>query len=207
MKKAVLALAVLMLLPLLGQAQSVTGYIDPAFQKTMYEAGVTTRVSWEVDDAIVSVGGGGASGTGGAGWYSQDHHWNTTVLSQLAKKYSDRKGYIAKLVKEENLDNTYEALVSIGQDPLLTAIELGDKQRKEAILRSLNGNTAVVAWKTYKAVSSSGYGSYSYSYSTQYQNKKVQLSDEGAKKAQQILSGRKLVQELRKKNGESATRK
>lgn len=207
MKKAVLALAVLMLLPLLGQAQSITGYVDPAFQRTMLEAGVTTRVYFDVDDAIVSVGGGGGTGTGGAGWYSQDHHWDTTVLSNLAKKYSSRKEYIAKLIKEEKLDNTYEALVSIGQDPLLTAIELGDKQRQEAILRSLNGNTAIVAWKTYKSVSSSGYGSYSYSYSTQYQNKKVQLSDEGAKKAQQILSGRKLVKELQKKNGESTTRK
>ncbi|MBQ7908968.1 MAG: hypothetical protein IJ311_05770 [Elusimicrobiaceae bacterium] len=220
MKKSVWLLAVLMLLPILSQAQSVTGYVDPAFFKTMSGLGAALSTNWDVTDAIVTSGGGGASGTGGGGYYTSAHHWNITLLKQKAEEHSDYHGYIVNIIKDENLDNTYEALVSIGEDPLLTAIALDDEDRKEAILRSFSieerswlGVTmkypvAVVPWKEYSQVSSSGYGYYSYSYSSQYRNRKVTLSSEGAKKAQQILKARerskKEIIKAFQQNGESS---
>ncbi len=209
MKKAILALAVLMLLPVLSSAQPWGGMGSiPLEHNPFYRAGAHLRISCEVEDAIVYSGGGGASGTGGGGYYTSAHHWNTNILQAKVKEFSGNRSDIIEIVKDENLDNTFEALVAIGEDPLLTALALGDKDRQEAILRSfsiedrtvlgikIKAPVAVVPWKKYSQVSSSGYGYYSYSYSFEYNSKKVTLTNEGAKKAQQILKERELRRDL-----------
>ncbi len=218
MKKAVFALAVLMLLPVLSQAQSITGYIDYNYQKAVQNWGASIRVDCEVEDAIKYSGGGGASGTGGGGWHSSAHHWDTNILKQKAEEFSSRYDQIVDIIMDKDLDNTYEALVSIGEDPLLTALALGDKDRTKAILRSFSIQehkglfsgkivktpVAVVPWKVYTSKSSSGYGYSSYSYNYEFENKKVILTDEGAKKAQQLLKKMELYRQLIQQNGESA---
>ncbi len=217
MKKSVWLLAVLMLLPILSQAQT-GGWMGgiPLEHNPFYRAGVHQRISCEVEDAIVYSGGGGASGTSGGGYYTSAHHWNTKILQAKVKEFSGNRSDIIEIVKDKNLDNTFEALVAMGEDPLLTAIALDDEDRKEAILRSFSIEertllavtmkypVAVVPWKKYSQVSSSGYGYYSYSYSPEYRNRKVALSSEGAKKAQQILKERELRRDLQQQNGESS---
>ncbi|MBR3603221.1 MAG: hypothetical protein IKL48_00775 [Elusimicrobiaceae bacterium] len=223
MKKAVLLLAGLVLLPVFANAQ---GFVpmgwspDPrqtdenfknnaffkagqAMREAIRKANEKQEMLSYLKEAIVYTGSGGASGTGGGGWHSAPHHWDTDKLAELLKNdenfwswFDSNRDIVFNFIKEQNLENTYEAFLVFGKDPILTEQEIlchdstschDSVSRIDSVKTTTKGLRAVVNCRTYEPVVirfNSGYTSYGFK--EKIVKKDFPISEEGLEKWRQM---------------------
>lgn len=212
MKKAVFVLAGLLLFPVFAAAQSVSGvymtdYNNNPFVKVGEAIGKNIRISNKkqemlsyLREAIVYTGSGGASGTGGGGWHSAPHHWDTDKLAQLLENddidfwswfYSNSE-IVFNFIKEQNLKNTYEALLVFGKDPFLAELEVCHDSilhidSLDSVKTTAKGlRYVVVNWRTYQPETHSNIGYTSHVFKEKIIKKNFLFSKEGLEKWRQM---------------------
>ncbi len=209
MKKAVFVLAGLLLFPVFAAAQSVSGvYITDYNNNPFVKAGEAIEKNIRISnkkqemlsylkEAIVYTGSGGASGTGGGGWHSAPHHWDTDKLAKLLKNsdfidfwswFHSNKDIVFNFIKEQNLINTYEALLVFGKDPFLAELEVCHDSilHIDSVKTTKGKHYVVVNWRTYQAVTHSNIGYTSHGFKEKIIKKNFFLSKEGLEKWRQM---------------------